>query len=149
MRKKSLTVYLGSKIAQAVEFIIGFCDPPAHFVNCLYRPCHSWAVALCRIWDRVFGTYRAVTGKRSRVGLQGIEAAEMTTNPFCLAFAGTAQMAYELINASSVKEFFSIVFGTSDYMPEMSKDYVLGAAILSGPMRKTAAMPAATYRSVP
>jgi len=76
-------------------------------------------------WDRVFGTYRTATAHKPRVGLQGIAADEMTTNPLRLAFAGIAQMTYEILNASTMKEFFSIIFGTSDYVPAVSKDYVL------------------------
>ncbi len=78
-------------------------------------------------WDRVFGTYRTATDYRPRVGLQGIEAEEMTTNPLRLAFAGVAQMLYELRYSRSLKEIVAILFGASDYTPEMSRDYVLKA----------------------
>ena len=78
-------------------------------------------------WDRVFGTYRTATEYRPRVGLQGIEAEDMTTNPLRLAFAGVAQMIYEVRYSSGVKEFLLILLGPSDYTPPISRDYVLKA----------------------
>jgi len=78
-------------------------------------------------WDRVFGTYRPVSDYKPRVGLQEIEPEQMSTNPLRLAFAGVAQLAYELRHSRSIKEVFVILFGPSDYVPENSRDFVLKA----------------------
>ncbi|NRB39460.1 MAG: sterol desaturase family protein [Pseudomonadales bacterium] len=78
-------------------------------------------------WDRIFGTYRPVTDYKPRVGLQGIEADEMTTNPFRLAFAGIGQLLFELRYCQSLKEGFWVIFGGSDFTPQKSCDYVLKA----------------------
>lgn len=78
-------------------------------------------------WDRVFGTYRAVSDYKPRVGLQGIEAQDMTTNPLRLAFAGIGQLLFELRYCQSLKEGFLIIFGGSDFNPQKSRDYVLKA----------------------
>lgn len=77
------------------------------------------------VWDRLFGTYHPVTSDQPRVGLMGIEAEEMTTNPLRLAFAGVAQIAYELWHNRSVKEWLMILAGPSDYLPEKTRDFVL------------------------
>jgi len=76
-------------------------------------------------WDRVFGTYRSVSDHKPRVGLEGIEAESMTTNPIRLAFAGIAQIVYELNANRDVKSWLMILAGPSDYVPANSKDYVL------------------------
>ena len=76
-------------------------------------------------WDRVFGTYYPVSSYKPRVGLQGIEAEAMSSNPLRLAFAGIAQMVYELRYSGSIKEMLLIIFGSSSYVPPRSKDYVL------------------------
>jgi sterol desaturase/sphingolipid hydroxylase (fatty acid hydroxylase superfamily) len=78
-------------------------------------------------WDRVFGTYHPVTPEQPRVGLQGIAAEEMTTNPLRLALSGIAQILHELLHNRSVKAWFLILFGRSDYQPPHSRDYVLKA----------------------
>jgi hypothetical protein len=44
----------------------------------------------------VFGTYVPASEHRPTVGLQGMEADDMTTNPLRLAFSGLAQMVHEL-----------------------------------------------------
>ncbi|HQQ64487.1 MAG TPA: sterol desaturase family protein [Pseudomonadales bacterium] len=79
-------------------------------------------------WDRVFGTYVPVTEHRPRVGLQGIEADAMTTNPLRLAFSGLAQMLYEL-KRNPWRDWPMILFGTTDYVPKHSKEYVLKASL--------------------
>lgn len=79
-------------------------------------------------WDRVFGTYLPVTANKPRVGLRGIEAEEMTTNPLRLAFAGIAQLVYELWHNRSLKNWILIVIGGSDFTPDRSKDYVVRGA---------------------
>jgi sterol desaturase/sphingolipid hydroxylase (fatty acid hydroxylase superfamily) len=81
-------------------------------------------------WDRVFGTYRTVTPQRPRVGLQGIAAKDMTTNPLRLAIAGIAQLVYELRYNPGVMEWAKILFGGSEYVPAKTKDYVLREGIL-------------------
>ena len=75
-------------------------------------------------WDRVFGTYRPVTNVQPRVGLQGIEPEDMTSNPFRLAFAGIAQLVYEIRWSQGLMEKVGIVFFGSDYVPKKSKDFV-------------------------
>jgi sterol desaturase/sphingolipid hydroxylase (fatty acid hydroxylase superfamily) len=75
-------------------------------------------------WDRVFGTYVPVSEHRPRVGLQGVDADDMTTNPLRLAFSGLAQMLYELKH-NPLCDWPMIVFGPSDYVPTHSKEYVL------------------------
>lgn len=76
-------------------------------------------------WDRVFSTYRPVTAHKPRVGLQGIEAEEMTTNPLRLALAGIGQIVYELIHNRSLSSWTYIIFGGADFTPEKSRNYVL------------------------
>ena len=76
-------------------------------------------------WDWVFGTFETVSDHKPRVGLMGIEAEEMTTNPLRLAFSGIGQMLFELRYNLNVKDFFLIIFGGSDYKPEKSTNYVL------------------------
>ena len=81
------------------------------------------------IWDRVFGTYRPVTEHKPIVGLQGVKHEDMSTNPLRLAFAGIAQIVFELKNNKSFKEKALIVMGPSDYIPENSYDYVYKAKL--------------------
>lgn len=76
-------------------------------------------------WDWVFGTFQDVSDERPRVGLQGIAHEEMSTNPLRLAFSGIAQMLYEVRYNFTIKDLFLIVFGTSNFRPEHSKNYVL------------------------
>jgi sterol desaturase/sphingolipid hydroxylase (fatty acid hydroxylase superfamily) len=80
-------------------------------------------------WDRVFGTYVPVSPLRPRVGLQGIPAEAMSTNPLRLAIAGTAQICYELWHNPGVMAWLKILLGRSDYVPPHSKDYVLKASV--------------------
>ena len=82
---------------------------------------------LCFIWDRVFGTYVPVSAHRPRVGLQNMETDTMTTNPLRLAFAGIAQLIFELQHNRDLKSWLLIVFGPSNYLPPHTKDYVLRA----------------------
>lgn len=78
-------------------------------------------------WDRVFRTYRPVTPNKPRVGLQGIQPDEMSTNPIRLAIAGIAQLTYEFKNNRSLQNWLRIIFSTTDYTPEHSRDYALKA----------------------
>ena len=79
-------------------------------------------------WDRVFGTYQTATDHRPDVGLQGIAPSEMTGNPLRLAIAGPAQIAYELLHASGIREGVEIVCGASDFTPRVSRDYAFKAS---------------------
>ena len=78
-------------------------------------------------WDRVFSTYRPVSPHKPRVGLQGIQEEQMSTNPIRLALAGVAQVIYELNNNRSIGTWGRIILGGSDYTPGKSRDYVLKA----------------------
>jgi sterol desaturase/sphingolipid hydroxylase (fatty acid hydroxylase superfamily) len=79
-------------------------------------------------WDRCFGTYQTATDYMPRVGLHNIDPAQLSTNPLRLAFAGIAQLVYELRHCQSIKEAFFIVFGSSAYTPKISRDFVLKAS---------------------
>jgi len=82
------------------------------------------------IWDRIFGTYVPLTSIQPRVGLQGIQASDMSSNPLRLALSGTAQILFELKHNRSVKSWLMILLGPSDYIPRHSKDYVLKEALI-------------------
>lgn len=82
-------------------------------------------------WDWVFGTFQTVSKEKPRVGLQGIEHHEMTTNPLRLAFAGIAQLLYEVLHNMNVKDLFFIICGGSDFKPSNSKNYVLKEKLTS------------------
>ena len=81
-------------------------------------------------WDRVFGSYRPVSGHRPRVGLEGIGAKEMSSNPMRLAFAGINQIIYELGHNLDFKSWLLILVGPSDYVPQHSKDFVLKEGLI-------------------
>ncbi len=80
-------------------------------------------------WDRVFGTYQDVSETKPKVGLQGIEYDQMTTNPLRLAFSGLGQILYELRHNINIKDMFLIVFGPTDYRPPNSTNYVYKAGL--------------------
>lgn len=81
-------------------------------------------------WDRIFGTYVPVSEYRPRVGLQGIAAETMTTNPLRLALSGIAQICYELKH-NSPHDWLMILCGPTDYVPKHSKEYVLKESLVA------------------
>jgi len=75
------------------------------------------------IWDRVFGTFKPVADKKPDVGLIGQPTLYM--NPLRLAFSGVAQLLYELKHNKGFKVKIKILFGPSEYMPPVSRDYAV------------------------
>ena len=78
---------------------------------------------MCFIWDRVFGTFRELTEHRPDVGLEGRPHLHM--NPVRLAFAGCAQLIYELKHNTSFPGRLKLLFMGTDYVPQHSRDFAV------------------------
>lgn len=75
------------------------------------------------VWDRVFGTFRPLTERRPAVGLHG--SPELYMNPLRLAFAGLAQLVYELRNNPGLGAKLRVLALGSDYVPPNSRDFAI------------------------
>lgn len=74
-------------------------------------------------WDRLFGTYRAPTAERPRVGLTGNPSIRL--EPVALLLGGWQQILFELNENKDWKTRFRILFGSASYTPPVSKSYLL------------------------
>jgi len=80
------------------------------------------AGAFFNFWDRVFGTYVKPRKEKPPVGLTNQPI--ILLNPFVLYFGGLMTIIYELKN-NSLRYWFKILFGTVDYKPPKTKDYLI------------------------
>lgn len=74
-------------------------------------------------WDRVFGTYVVPYKEKPPVGLTG--SPELHMNPVRLALSGVAQMVYEWKHNQGFATRMKVLFGGSDYVPPVSKDFAV------------------------
>jgi len=74
-------------------------------------------------WDRVFGTYVKPYKEKPPVGLTG--SPELHMNPIRLALSGMMQIVYEWKHNKSFLTRLKILFGGSDYVPPVSKDFAV------------------------
>lgn len=74
-------------------------------------------------WDRVFGTYVEPYKEKPPVGLTG--SPQLHMNPVRLALSGMAQLVYEWKHNKDFKTRMKILFGGSDYVPPVSKDFAV------------------------
>ncbi len=75
------------------------------------------------LWDHVFGTYVKPPLSRPNIGLTGDPALHL--NPFRLLMAGLVQVIYEWRNNRDWSTRMKIIFGKSDYVPPVSKDFAI------------------------
>ena len=75
------------------------------------------------LWDRVFGTFRPLRAQRPKVGLTGNPTLHM--NPMRVAIGGLVQLLYELKHNRSWKDRLLIIFGSSNWNPPVSQDFLL------------------------
>ena len=75
------------------------------------------------LWDKLFGTYVEPPASRPNIGLTGDP--ELHMNPVRLLLSGLVQIMYELKNNRQWSVRLKIIFGKSDYMPPVSKDFVV------------------------
>ena len=102
-----------------------FGEGPYHYMHHSVLPGHSLVNLggpLFMLWDRVFGTYVSPTETRPPVGLQG--SPRLHLNPLRLGLAGLLQLGYELRHNSGFVTRLRILFGSSNFAPAHSKDYV-------------------------
>jgi sterol desaturase/sphingolipid hydroxylase (fatty acid hydroxylase superfamily) len=103
-----------------------FGEGPYHYMHHSALPGHSLiniGGPLFMLWDRVFGTYVAPTATPPPVGLGG--SPRLHLNPLRLALAGLLQLGYELRHNRGFVSRLRIVFGSSNFAPAQTKDYVL------------------------
>ena len=81
----------------------------------------------CMLWDHVFGTYVKPPVSRPQIGLTGNPKLHM--NPFRLLMAGLVQIIYELRNNRDWQTRVKILFGKSDYLPPVSKDFAIHESV--------------------
>ncbi|MDM0043856.1 sterol desaturase family protein [Variovorax dokdonensis] len=74
------------------------------------------------LWDKLFGTYVAPRATKPPVGLTNQPKIRM--NPLAMYFSGWATIAYELRH-NSVRHWFFILFGSVNYKPPRSKEYLI------------------------
>lgn len=75
------------------------------------------------IWDRIFGTFIEPSEETPLPGLT--HRPRLAMNPLRLAFAGMAQMLYELKVNKNWKTRLWIIFGPASWNPPLSKDFAL------------------------
>ena len=75
------------------------------------------------VWDRLFGTYEKPQGTIPMLGL--FNNPIILLNPIRMVFSGWAQVYYELKNNKNSKIRFKILFGSVDYVPPESYDYLI------------------------
>jgi sterol desaturase/sphingolipid hydroxylase (fatty acid hydroxylase superfamily) len=78
---------------------------------------------LWMVWDKVFGTFMEPPVSRPNVGLTGNPKLYM--NPVRLLLSGLVQIIYELKHNKDWGVRMQIIFGKSDYVPPISKDFVV------------------------
>jgi sterol desaturase/sphingolipid hydroxylase (fatty acid hydroxylase superfamily) len=103
-----------------------FGEGPYHYMHHSALPGHSLiniGGPLFMLWDRVFGTYVAPTATPPPVGLSG--SPHLHLNPLRLGLAGMLQLGYELRHNHGFVSRLRIVFGSSNFAPAQTKDYVL------------------------
>jgi sterol desaturase/sphingolipid hydroxylase (fatty acid hydroxylase superfamily) len=77
----------------------------------------------CMLWDHVYGTYVKPPVSRPKIGLTGNPALHL--NPLRLLMAGLVQLAYEWRHNRGWSTRMKILFGKSDYVPPVSKDFAI------------------------
>jgi sterol desaturase/sphingolipid hydroxylase (fatty acid hydroxylase superfamily) len=103
-----------------------FGDGPYHYMHHSALPGHSLinlGGPLFMLWDRVFGTYVSPSETPPPIGLQG--SPQLHLNPLRLGFAGLLQLGYELRHNRGFVTRWRILFGSSNFVPAHTKDYVL------------------------
>lgn len=100
---------------------------PYHYVHHSSRP-EDQAVNLCAgapflVWDRVFGSYRAPSDARPRIGLTNDP--KIRLNPFLIVFSGYQQLVFEMRMNKSWKTRARILFGSVKYKPPVTRDYLI------------------------
>jgi sterol desaturase/sphingolipid hydroxylase (fatty acid hydroxylase superfamily) len=103
-----------------------FGEGPYHYMHHSALPGHSLiniGGPLFMLWDRVFGTYVAPTATPPPVGLSG--SPRLHLNPLRLGLAGLLQLGYELRHNRGFVSRLRILFGSSNFAPTQTKDYVL------------------------
>jgi hypothetical protein len=75
------------------------------------------------LWDRLFGTYCEPLKKLPPLGLT--HQPEMHMTPFRLVFSGILQIGYELVHNKSFRTRMKIIFGHIDYVPPVSKSFLV------------------------
>ena len=95
-----------------------------HYMHHSAKPGHeviNVSGACFYFWDKVFGTFVKPTKEIPPVGLTG--SPELYMNPLRLGLSGMAQIFYELKHNSDFKTRLKILFGSSEYMPPVTKDF--------------------------
>jgi sterol desaturase/sphingolipid hydroxylase (fatty acid hydroxylase superfamily) len=82
------------------------------------------------LWDRLFGTYCEPLKKIPPLGLTDQPLIHMT--PFKLAFSGILQIMHELIHNKSFNTRMKIIFGHIDYVPPVSKSFLVKDSVSQG-----------------
>ncbi|HJX51290.1 MAG TPA: sterol desaturase family protein [Polyangia bacterium] len=103
-----------------------FGEGPYHYMHHSTLPGHSLVNLggpLFMLWDRVFGTYVAPSETRPPIGLQG--SPRLHLNPLRLALAGLLQLGYELRHNRGIVARLRVLFGSSNFAPADTRDYVL------------------------
>ena len=103
-----------------------FGEGPYHYMHHSALPGHlliNIGGPLFMLWDRVFGTYVAPTATPPPVGLGG--SPHLHLNPIRLGLAGLLQLGYELRHNRGFVSRLRILFGSSNFAPTQTKDYVL------------------------
>jgi sterol desaturase/sphingolipid hydroxylase (fatty acid hydroxylase superfamily) len=75
------------------------------------------------IWDRIFGTYRTPEKHRPKVGLTGNP--EIVLNPFSIVFSGWQTILWELKHNPSFIVRFKIIFGSVNYKPPQTREFLI------------------------
>lgn len=102
-----------------------FGEGPYHYMHHSVLPGHALVNVggpLFMLWDRVFGTYVSPTETRPPVGLQG--SPRLHLNPLRLGLAGLLQLGYELRHNRGIVTRLRVLFGSSNFAPAHTKDYV-------------------------
>jgi sterol desaturase/sphingolipid hydroxylase (fatty acid hydroxylase superfamily) len=103
-----------------------FGEGPYHYMHHSALPGHSLinlGGPLFMLWDRVFGTYVSPSETQPPVGLQG--SPRLHLNPLRLGLAGLWQLGYELRHNRGIVTRLRVLFGSSNFAPAQSRDYVL------------------------
>jgi sterol desaturase/sphingolipid hydroxylase (fatty acid hydroxylase superfamily) len=103
-----------------------FGEGPYHYMHHSALPGHSLVNLggpLFMLWDRVFGTYVSPSETRPPIGLQG--SPRLHLNPLRLGLAGLLQLGYELRHNRGIVTRLRVLFGSSNFAPADTRDYVL------------------------
>lgn len=123
--------HLGIQHKWLGHFMMIFGGGPHHYTHHSSAPVHSryntnfvnLASFPAYLWDRIFGTYATPPAERPPIGLYG--QPPIYLNPLRLLLAGILQIGYEWKNNKDFKTRVKILFGGSDYVPPISKDYAI------------------------